>query len=310
MSPNTWGQPSVGQANVIVDSTTFLIGDPLEVQIIVNVPKGNQITFPATQSILEEEGFEVYEVEKQDIIPGDVNTTFKQVVTLTAWEPKSYQIPTFVFPYKRGGQRLEIKSTPVMLQAIAPQVTGDTAYVADIKPIMAEQANFWDKLIAFFTHPVVMALLLLLLLAAVIYGIIYYRNNQDKWEKPLSPEEVALQKLDALMTEKLLDEGDFKSYHTQISFILREYLGNRFGVRALETPISYFLPQLVNHDYLRSSLFTELKTVLEHADLIKFAKASPLDVANEKAKSLSYALIHHVQECLAKEAAEAEAAKN
>lgn len=292
-----------GQANIFMDSTTFLIGDQVNMQIIVNAPIGNTVTFPAIGDLLKEEKLELIDQKETEVIKGDVNNTFKKTIVLTAWEPGSYQIPAMSFTYPKNNEVVEIKSAAFMVSVTAPQVTGDSTYIADIKTILPEEANFLDWLYYFFTHPVVVAIVILLLAFLGFYAFMQYRKGGDK-TIPKTPEEIALERLEALKTDDPLAIIDFKAFHTQISFTLRAYINGRFKISALERPTSEIMPQIQPHPLIKADLFEELKTVLEHADLIKFAKASPLDIANKKALQLGFDFVHSVQEILLKKAEE------
>lgn len=292
-----------GQANIFMDSTTFLIGDQVNMQIIVNAPVGNTVTFPPIGDLLTEEKLELIDQKETEVIKGDVNNTFKKTIILTAWEPGSYQIPAMNFTYPKNNEVVEIKSAAVMVTVTAPQVTGDSTYIADIKTILPEDANFLDWLYYFFTHPVVVAIVILLLAFLGFYAFMQYRKGSDK-VIPKTPEEIALERLEALKTDDPLATTDFKAFHTQISFTLRAYINGRFKISALERPTSEIMPQIQPHPLMKADLFEELKTVLEHADLIKFAKASPLDIANKKALQLGFDFVHSVQEILLKKAEE------
>lgn len=286
-----------GQANIFLDSTNFLLGDHATMQIVVNAPVGNTVVFPNVAGLLEAEKLELIDQKETEFVQGDVNNTFKKTIVFTAWEPGSYYVPEMVFSYKKGGEVVEIKSARVMVKITAPQVTGDSTYVADIKTILAEEPNFWDNLYYFFTHPVTVALLILLIAFLAFYAFMQYKNRA-KPAAALTPEELALQRLETLRQYNPLKDNDFKTFHTQISFILRAYLNARFQINALERPTSEFLPQVKVHELMPARLYEEFATVLEHADLIKFAKASPLDIANKKAMDCSLELIRSIQEKL------------
>lgn len=264
----SWSLFAQGQANIFMDSTTFLIGDQVKMQVIVNIPLGNTLVYPVIADLLEEEKLELIDLSETEILPGDENNTFKKEVIMTAWEPGKYQIPEMTFSYKGQGTTVQIKSAPVMLTAISPQVTGDSTYVADIKTILAEQPNFLDQLYWFFTHPVTIAIIILLLAFLAFYAFMVYKNRA-KQVAAQTPEELALQRLEDLKQDNPLARHDFQAFHTMISFILREYINGRFKTKALERPVSEFMPQLKGHRYMKVSLFEECKTVLEHADLIK-----------------------------------------
>lgn len=283
-----------GQANIFMDRTDFLIGDQISMELVVNVPAGYTPTFPIIDERLEKEKLEIVDQQEQELIKGKPNYTYKQKFILTAWEPGSYQIPALTFSYKNNGALVEFESGSLMLNITAPQVTGDSTYVADIKTILAESPNFMDKLYSFLTHPVVVALILLLLAFLAFYAFMQYKSKA-KAIVPKTPEEIALEQLEALTQSDLLAQQNYKEFHTRISFILRTYVNGRFKIKALERPTSEFLPKIKPHNLLKKSLFEEFKIVLEHADLIKFAKASPLDIANKKALSFCFELIESVQ---------------
>jgi hypothetical protein len=89
-----------------------------------------------------------------------------------------------------------------------------------------------------------------------------------------------------LREEKLWQKGDFKSYHTRLTDIIRLYLWHRYDVNAMEMTTDEIIS---NHSIkqLDQESFSKLKYMLELADFVKFAKVIP--VANENEQSLSNA---------------------
>ena len=299
-----------GQINILADSTELLIGDPVRCTVVVNVPKGAQsVTAPVIGEVLAQSSEVLELLEQSDPIEleGDVNDTYQYPLLLTAWEPGLHDLPalTFSFVYKDSLYSLQSRATT--FTASAPTVTGDSTYMADIKPLLAEEPNFWDLLYKILSHPVFIVLLFVLLTAAGLYALVQYRNRIQAAARPPSPEEWALARLEALRNSDYLQRGDVIAFHTEVSYILRAYLKRRFRIDALEHPNSVVLPQVKGHPLLTdAALYEELDTVLRQADLIKFAKASPLPIANEKALTLIANLIRAVQHRLV-EWAEAQA---
>lgn len=289
------------QATVMADSTVMLIGDQLTVQVLVNAPQGTEVVFPNMATAFENDQLEL--VDQSEVMvkeTGDGTRTFKQTLKVTAWDKGMYAVPALKFAYS-GSQTGETSSNILMLEAQYPAaVTGDSTYMADIKPILAEEYTIWDYIKAFLFNPVSLAALATILLLALIFGF------TKLYKKPIIPptaEEIALERLANLEANNPLQDNNFREFHTQISFIIREYLSNRFKILALESPTSEFLPKLSTKD-LDTMLYNELQEVLERADLIKFAKASPLAVANKQALDYAYKLVKTVQERLVEEAKE------
>ena len=128
--------------------------------------------------------------------------------------------------------------------------------------------------------------------------------NRRKTERVISHEQIAFHRLENLSKRNFLAENDFQKFHTKISFILRSYINGRFEIAALEQPLNVFIPLMEQHALMENHIFEELTVVLKHANLIKFAKASPLNVANEKAFAFCFDLLNSVQKQLITEAEE------
>ena len=103
-----------------------------------------------------------------------------------------------------------------------------------------------------------------------------------------------------MLDAKLIEDKRFADYHGGISSIVRAYLHNRFGLKTLESTTPEVL-RIVNSEHLPDHLQKEMKEVLETADLVKFAKASPLDSANQFAIDFIKKMIVAVQEKLNQE---------
>lgn len=290
-----------GNITVLLDTTNLLIGDQVRCTVVVNVPKGaRSITAPIIGEALAE-GNEVLELLEQGDPLQESNErydTYQYPLVVTAWEPGMQDLPPLTFSYLWEDSVRTLVSQAATLIAIAPQVTGDSTYVVDIKPLLAERANFWDYLKQFLSNPIV-AVLLFLMLAIGFGGLFWLIRGGPERDKGPTPEEWALARWETLRNSDFIQKGDFIAFHTEISYILRGYLKQRFKIDALERPNSEFLPQLNPHPLLvQADLREELETVLRQADLIKYAKASPLPIANEKSLALIPNLIKTVQERL------------
>jgi hypothetical protein len=92
-------------------------------------------------------------------------------------------------------------------------------------------------------------------------------------EVPLPPARWALREIQRIERTLAPPQGEAQTYHTQISFVVRRYLTERFGLHALVQTTAEFLesirqvPELPVHE---QALLTEL---FERCDLAKFARA-------------------------------------
>lgn len=87
-----------------------------------------------------------------------------------------------------------------------------------------------------------------------------------------------LQELDR---QRLWQQGEHKSYQSQLTDILRGYIEERFHVPALERTTDELLQEL-RVSPMRAEHHAHLGNMLHAADLVKFAKAIPTSAENEQ----------------------------
>ncbi|HMQ05756.1 MAG TPA: hypothetical protein PKC30_00575 [Saprospiraceae bacterium] len=153
----------------------------------------------------------------------------------------------------------------------------DSLYMAPLKPIMTEPLKLED--FRYF----IAGLILLLLSAVVIY---YFKKIKRVKEgsEPIMPEKTyipphikALQKLEELKGKQLWQKGMIKEYQSELTFIIREYIHDRFEINALEMTTGEILKRVPF--FVDQTVLSEL---LHIADLVKFAKARPGDDIHER----------------------------
>lgn len=92
---------------------------------------------------------------------------------------------------------------------------------------------------------------------------------------------IAFRDLEILRGEKLWQSGETKKYYTRLTEIARKYLENRFGVFSMELTTSETLNALVRTGFKKDESYNLIKSVLNEADLVKFAKYKPDADENE-----------------------------
>ena len=131
------------------------------------------------------------------------------------------------------------------------------------------------------------ALLLYFIGAAAILGFItvsawfYLRkrpqtlpvSEDEAVDVPL-PHEVAYQQLAAIETSDLLKRGDMETYHTQIAYVLREYIGAQYQIPALELTTTALLHAMLNAE-IGAQCVARVRQLLANCDIVKFATYRP-----------------------------------
>lgn len=122
------------------------------------------------------------------------------------------------------------------------------------------------------------ALALLVLLAYALRQLVKHlqRHRREQQLPQLPPHVLALQQLDDLLKQELIPQGRYKEFYSAISDILRDYIEQRFTIRAPEQTTEEFLallrrePERLSPDHHRL-----LEQFLLHTDRVKFARATP-----------------------------------
>lgn len=135
------------------------------------------------------------------------------------------------------------------------------------------------------------------LLLAVLLGLAIERWRSRRKPKPAPPpppprppEEVALEKLDAVKRGTLLEDGEIKAFHIAISEAVREYLGGRYGFDSLEMTTKEIILRL-DAARLRGVTRAELQEFLRETDMVKFAKWRPSVERSRELLDQAYAIV-------------------
>ena len=117
-------------------------------------------------------------------------------------------------------------------------------------------------------------------------------KNEPVPQELLRPaEEVALEKLDNIRERKIWQNGQVKEYHTELTDVVREYIGRRFEVRSTEKTSDETLRAMKPLLEEQKELYTGLARMLQLADLVKFAKWSATPDENEGCLHTAYMFV-------------------
>lgn len=262
--------------NASLDSTKILIGERTHWNITVDAPKGARVAyqhFADTTNVPH--GIEVMEQRIDTTHNGNAYTlTFKR--TLTAWDARHYNLPAVT---------IQVDGKNYTTNKLAFNVTQskvDTAATAPAKP--ADGVQKPPFLLSEWLPYIVLCVLALVLLI-VAYTIHRRLKSKKPLAKPrqqmrnLLPHEKAMQAIEQVKTQYNNSENpDQKAYYTALTDVLRQYLEDRFGIKAKEMTSADIVETLRQKSNNETN--AELERVFATADLVKFAKYSTQN--NEK----------------------------
>ncbi|HTU90227.1 MAG TPA: DUF4381 family protein [Gemmataceae bacterium] len=116
---------------------------------------------------------------------------------------------------------------------------------------------------------------LLILTATALLVLLAWLNKRRhaRREELLPPDRWALREIERIETTLMPPHGEAEAYHTRISFVVRRYLAERFGLHALQLTTVEFLEAMRPFSQLSAEQQALLTELFERFDLAKFARA-------------------------------------
>ena len=219
----------------------------------------------------------------------DGRVQLNQTLTLTSFSDSLFFIPPQ--PFVSGEDTLW--SDGMSLNVIQPFEIDTTLAITDIKPLQRAPIWWWGII-----RWVLLAIGCILLGIGAWYFIKWAMHRKKGGELQLAEvekrpaEEVALEKLDKIKAEKIWQEGKVKEYHTELTDVIREYIGRRYEVKSTEKTSDETLRELKPLMGEQKELFERLRKMLSLADLVKFAKWHTTPDENESALLTAYDFVH------------------
>ena len=264
--PGVCAQTSGVSARAWVDSTDYLIGDPITVHVVVEHPKGATV-----QPVLEDTlaGFAL--LHRIPPTRQGENATETGVV-VARYDSGSATVPPLVYFYSLPGAAPDTVSTPPVAVTIHTVPVDTSQAFKDLKPPLSVPWTLAE--IALYAG-------MILLVAALGYLAYWYWKKRKRVERgevyvppPKAPHVLAYEELAALKEKKLWQQGLIKQYYSEVTEVLRRYIERRFEVMALEETTDEILAGLRSKQ-LDNGVMAETEKILKRADLVKFAKYTP-----------------------------------
>ena len=281
------------QVSSSVDSTEIKIGAELFYKIHVKTDSTTLVVFSEEQTFQPLEMINSYSI---DTTKKEGYYQLTKTYGLTQFDSGVYTIPK---------QKIRVGDTIFFTDSLQIQVypvVVDTTKqkLFDIKPLIEVEktsSNIWRTL--------ALILLALLGIGGGLYWFIWRKKPMTEAEKiaALKPYERAKLALEKLDEERYFENEEIKTYYSDLTLILRQYLDEKVYEQSLESTTDELIFRLktlkaANQIKLSKETIQNIETILKRADLVKFAKSKPDYQLAKLDKNTINLEIDHVKEGL------------
>ena len=261
------------QVQADMDSVQMLIGQQAHITLDVVAKKGSSISLPSfKRSQLLVPGVEVLSstpADTSDVDNGNIRV--RKTYTITSFDQNVYALPGMkVTVNGRAYQSndLGLKVLTVEVDTLHPNKMFPPKDVQDVPFQWSEWAPLF-----------LLGLLVLLLGALGFYLYVRLRENKPiitriRIVRHIPAHQKALTAIEQIKSDKRAAIDDPKTYYTQLTDTIRQYISERFGFNAKEMTSSEIIDRLKSVG--DTKMIDELHELFETADLVKFAKYSTL----------------------------------
>ena len=276
-------QETVSQGPVTVTLTVtpgsvFLDRDVL-LTIQASSPGNVSVEIPPIQDRLQ--GFLDAGHFDREPVRNDSRVSIERVVRLTPLIADEYRIAPMAITYSYTSDGIQppdrgetdwIATPPIVLpmHAVTDQSVGDdikdSLHPVWVRPSMRTASGY-------------LAILLLLAAAGFIVWKLIRRAHRRIRLMRMSPRERALEDLNELLAQKLVENNRVKDFYVELTMVVRRYIERQHHIRAPEQTTEEFLAAVSHDPRFDAMVVKRLRSFLEAADLVKFAAYHP-DNAN------------------------------
>jgi len=271
---NIFAQPPSVKASV--DQPNILIGGQLHYKVSTSMPDNTYRLswFNVTDTIGH---FQVVKENKIDSTNPNGNIAFSQEITLTCFDSGRQVIPPLVINMEtlQGDSAFNLVTDSIPIQ-VSYSPIDSVATFHDIKSIIEvkkEWAWWWWAILG-------VALILLFFWIRFLIKFFKKKKEPDIFKSRLSPYDEAMQSLQELDKEQLLQNNEVKTYHTRLTDIFKRYISRKTKMYKMHLTSDEMLMELGDFNLSKEQL-SAFANCIRMGNAVKFAKFIPSQQESE-----------------------------
>jgi hypothetical protein len=287
-------------ATAKLDTFQIEIGDQVYLKLNVVQPPGHFVAFPKFKDKIID-GIDIVSITKIDTVQSaNKELMLTQGILITSFEDSLFNIPPLPFISRNdtiysNSISFDVQMVSLDSAAISKIDTNQVLKIFDVKSPIDTPLTFKEFLQNYY--PYIIGVVALILIGLLIKYILKRRKENKPIFKIIKPKEpahiIALRALNNLKQKKLWQAGKEKAYYSELTYILREYIENRFHITALERTSHELLETMKHSNFVEKNRIIELNQILRLGDLAKFAKFKPLPDENDLSLKNAFSVVEN-----------------
>ena len=221
--------------------------------------------------------FQVVRENKIDSSYPNGNINFSQDITITSFDSGRQVIPSLIINLEtlQGDSTFNLVTDSIPIQ-VTYSPMDSVATFHDIKSIIEvkkEWAWWWWAVL-------VVALILLFFWVRFLIKFFKKKNAPDLFKSKLSPYDEAMQSLNDLDKELLLQKNEVKAYHTRLTAIFKRYISRKTKTYKMHLTSDEMLMELNEYNLAKEQL-SSFVNCIRMSNAVKFAKYIPAQSESE-----------------------------
>lgn len=262
-------QLNAQEVSSYVDTTSIRIGEQITYKINVKTDSLEDIDFPKAKDFAP---FELINEFKVDTNYLNKKFIISKKFALTYFDSGAYYIPSQKLTLLN--KEVKLDSFKITINPVKIDTTKQGLY--DIKPIMKSNTQIDFIFLGY-----------ILIFIAVICAVLYFKKQifsffsiQKLKVEYLTPYEKAVIGLTEIKKLNYLSDVDIKTYYSDLTFVLRNFIEEKIIKNALESTTKELIQKLSllktsKKLNFSNSTLKNIEDVFSRADLVKFAKYEP-----------------------------------
>lgn len=269
---------------VSADTTFIRIGEQFVYKITVEGSK-KEVIFPKLDSLQNLEVVKSFPIDS-------LKNKLEKKYLLTSFDSGQYAIPQ---------QKIRINhkkylTDSLLINVATVKVDTTKQKMYPIKAIKSEPKTIEDYVYQLWWIPII----LLIALAVALYFILRKKKSKILFKKQIPPMQEAIQRLQKLDKTDYLKENELKKYYTELTDIIRTYIEKDIHIPALESTTNELMETITDINkssnlQISKETLQQLKSILQSADLVKFAKSKPLISDAEKDRVVTEQILQNIE---------------